>query len=282
MELLLYKDLIIDFVSKKIKAGEHQRLINKIFENENSLFLYSKKFFQFIEAELGEEYADEFRAIVTKIGDSGENIKSSELATNFDEEFLHIYQNFDKYVLLSISYSEPSKSILQKVPNIGILSERKKPNYHWLVTQIAVLHPNKVSVDCFDFKSNNEIKKFFDDVFRIPKSISRMHIFDRETCNFGHKHFDSFKKSVSVFYYTYRHKNFSLDEPIIKSAFRKIKIHTTHNRTDIHNRKLVFEGFVLTANHAFNELLVDGDWDIDIQFSKSEAVKWMSRCNKFR
>lgn len=282
MELLFYKDLIIDFVSQKIKPVDHQGLTNKIFENENSIFLYSKKFFQFIEEELGEEYTDEFRAVVTKIGDSGENIKSSESTKTFDEEFLHIYQSFSKNVLLSISHSEPSKSILQKIPNIGIISKRKKPNYHWLVTQIAVLHPNKVTVNCFDFIADAEIKQFFDDVFRIPKQISRMNIFARQTRQFEHNRFDSFKKQASVFYYTYQHRNFLSDEQSIKKAFKKIKIQVTRNNTDLHGRRLVFENFVLNADHDFNELVVGGDWEIDIQFSKSEATRWMSRCSKFK
>lgn len=282
MELLFYKDLIIDFVSQKIKPVEHQRLANKIFENENSVFLYSKKFFQFIEEELGEEYADEFRAIVTKIGDSGENIKSSELTTTFDEEFLHIYHSFSKNVLISISYSEPSKPILQKIPNIAVISKRKKPNYHWLVTQLAILHPNKVTVKSLNFKKDSEVKQFFDDIFKIPKNISRMNIFDRQTNRFTHNLFDSFKNTSSVFYYTLDNKWNSLNKNTVKNAFKKITIHATKNKDDVHSRKLIFEGFELTSHHDFNDLLIGIDWEIDILFSWDEAREQMTRCAKFR
>lgn len=282
MELLFYKDLIINFISQNIKLKEHQSLIRKVFDNENSVFLYSKKFFQFLADELGEEYEEEFKNLVKKFGDSGENIRSSETTETFEEEFLHIYENSSKNVLISISYSEPSQSILQKIPNIAIVSNCKKPNYHWLVTQIAILHPNTVTVNWFDFQNDDEIKKFFDDVFKIPKLISRINIFDRETRQFGHNRFDFFRKKVSVFYYTFHHRDFLSDEPSIKLAFRKVRIQTTRNKTDIHGRRLIFEGFILSADHAFNEIVLGGDWKIDIQFSYSEATKWMSRCSKFR
>ncbi len=100
---------------------------------------------------------------------------------------------------------------------------------------------------------------------------------------FNHDKFNSFKTATSVFYFTYQHQNFLQDERIIKSTFRRIKIHTTRNNTHIHSRKLIFEGFVLTSHHDFNELLVGGDWEIDILFSKSESRKWMTRSSsRFR
>ncbi len=181
MELLLYKDLIINFISQSLENENHQRLIGKIFANEDSLFIYSRKFLEFIKDELGEEFSDEFNSLFTKLSDYGLNIKSSENPNSFDEEFLHIYESFFNNVILAISYEEPPESILNEIPNMGIISYSEKPNYHWLVTQLAVLHPNKVTVSCLDFATNLEIKQFFDGVFRIPKFISRMNIFDRQT-----------------------------------------------------------------------------------------------------
>ena len=282
MNLLFYKDLIIKYISQTVKP-EEQKLIKKVLENDESIFFYSKKFFQFIKEELGDKNQDLYQALFKRLSDFGSKVESSNVSSNFDEEFLHIYQSFTRSVLVSVSYIKPTDTITKAIPNIVILSDSKKPNYHWLAIQLAIQHPNKVSVDCFDFNDDDEIKRFFYDAYRLPKSISRMHIFDRQTIQFAHKNFDSFKKKISVFYYTYQHKDFSLDEPVLRREFaNKIKILITRNKNSLHSRKLVFEGFVLTSNHDFNELLIGGDWEIDLLFSQSEATKWIARCSNFR
>jgi hypothetical protein len=282
MELLLYKDLIIDFISQKNESEENQRLVNRIFENENSRFLSSKKFFQFIEDELEEDYKYDFQAVVKKMADNGENVKSSEITTTFDEEFLHIHQSSSKNVLISISFSEPNRNLLKDIPNFVVISNRKKPNYHWLVTQLAILHPNKVTVKSSTFKKDSEVKQFFDDVFKIPKTISRMNIFDRQTNRFTHNLFDSFKNNASIFYYTLDNRWNPLNKHTVKNAFKKLTIHVTKNKDDVHSRKLIFEGFELTSHHDFNDLLIGIDWEVDILFSWDEAKEQMTRCAKFR
>ena len=282
MNILLDKDLILKFLCQNIESSEHQGLIKKIFTNENSKFVYSRKFLEYIKEELHDEDSDLFNALFTKLSDSGCNIASSETSSSFDEEIIHVYKNLDENVFVSIFYNEPSVKVAKEIPNIAIVSKTKKNNYHWIVTQLAVLHPNKVTVSCLDFSENHEIDQFFKDVFSIPRNISRMNIFDRQTSQFNHKKFDSFKKKTSVFYYTFEHSQFLQDEPTIKSTFKKVKIHTTRKRNDVHSRKLIFEGFILTSHHDFNEVLIDSDWEVDILFSNTEAIRWMKRCNKFR
>ncbi len=279
MEILIYKDLIINFVSQRLKNKDQQKLISKIFSNDDSVFVYSKKFFQFIKDELGDDFTDEINALITKLSDNrSNNIKSSDNSQNFDEEFLHIYRTHNKNVLVPISYSQLSELVSNQIHNFAIISEIQKPNFHWLVTQLAVLHPNKVTVKYSDFATNAEVNDFFNNVFRIPKLISKMAIFDRESNTFNHGKFDSFRNTASVFYYTLNHPSFQS----IRGSFKKVSILTIGNPHRLHQRKLVFEGFVLTSNHSFSELLVGGDWEIDILYCHSEALQWISRCNDFR
>jgi hypothetical protein len=282
MEILLYKDLIINFISKNVLNGEHLRLIRKILDNENSKYLYSKKGFQFIEEELGEDYQQEFQALFTKLSDNGLSIKSSESSSTFDEEFLHIYQSIRNNVFITISYTDPNELIIQSVPNIAILSKQVKPNYHWLVTQIAILHPNTVTINCFNFVDNNQINQFFADMFKIPKRISRINILTRQTREFNQDKFCFDIKTIPVYYYTYQHKNFHLDEADIRAFFRRVKIFITRKLSELHGRRIIFDGFVLSSDHDFNELEAGGDWKIDIQFSSSDCQNWLARCNKFR
>lgn len=66
MDILLYKDLICNFLNQTIDNKEHLLQIKKILENENSIFLYSKKFFQFIKDELGDDYLEDYQSFVKK------------------------------------------------------------------------------------------------------------------------------------------------------------------------------------------------------------------------
>jgi hypothetical protein len=278
MNLLFYKDLILDYISKNIKTGEHLRLIEKIFDNENSKLLYSNKFFQYIEEEIDSKYRPELYALMTKFFDEGEIIESSKTTTNFDEEVLSIYQKFTKSTINIFSYKEPNEIITKNIKNVVIISKYKKPNYHWLVTELAIMHPKKVTVNCFDFNYDKEIKQFIEDIFKIPKYVSRVNILDRQTRDFNHDRFDIFKDTIPVYYYTYQHKYYFQDEPLIKSCFKKIRIFTTRKINITHSRKLIFESIVIISDNDFNNLIIGGDWNIDIQFSQKDEQNWLSRC----
>lgn len=282
MEVLLYKDVILNYISHKITNADHRRLIRKILENDNSKFLYSKQFFELIKKDLPSEYETEFFALVTKFNDYGKNIKSSQASTNFDEEILSIYDNSTENLSICIAYSKPDSKILNHIPNIAILSECEKPNYHWLVTQLAVNHPNKVTVKWSDFKDNNQIQQFFNDIFKIPKRISRVNIFDRYK-RFAHTKFNSFKDTCNVSYFTlYIRSEYFQDEILIKRHFRKVRIHTTANKDIAHGRRIVFENILVKTDNSFENLDLPGDWDIDIQISPADVADWMSICRNFR
>lgn len=264
---------------------EHQKQIRKILDNENSVFLYSKKFFSFIENELSEEYIDEYQRLVTKFNDSttNVNIKSSESSKNFDDEILHINSKTEAKVVVSIAYNQPSQTVQQQIPNIAVLSQQQKPNYHWLVINLAILHPNKITVREFSFKTNNLIKIFFDDIFSMPKHISEIYIFDTQ-CNLKHDKFDCIAKKINVNYLTIFHspnryptKNIE-NKKVIKEKFGgKHKMFTTH-QNNAHGRRIIFENIVVTCDNDYWNLEVNAsDWCIDVQYSEDDFKEALYR-----
>lgn len=284
MKILTHKDLMLGFIKQNLENKEHQKQIRQILDNENSVFLYSKKFFTLIKDSIEDEDMDFYRKILTQIGDNSQNqnVHSSPTSQTFDEEFLHISSSVNDKVVVSISCNQPSQEIQTQIPNIAVLSQQQKPNYHWLVVNLAILHPNKVTVNCFDFQTNNEIRVFFDSIFKIPRQLSLISIFDRQTTDFNHNRFDTIRKTKSVRYYTFAHKNFNYDIGTIKSFFVRVKIFTTKTKEITHGRRLLFENFVIISDNDFNNLNISEDWNIDIQYSEKDFQNWLSRLDKYR
>lgn len=282
MEILLNQDIIVGFLTGKIKNKENSRLTKKIFDNEHSKFLFSKKFLQYLKTELGDEFNDEFQRFTTYLIDSGENIQSSDTTTNFDEEMVSIFQKCQKPIVFCISYSEPSEEISRSIPNIAILSNQQKLNYDWLVIKLVILHPDTLTIPSFDFNNQQQINDLFKNIFKIPKQLNKISVLDRQTRNFSNEIFCFDKSLIQVAYYTYQHRNFYSDESNIKNFFKRHLIFLTRNSTELHGRRIIFGNLVVSADHDFNELRVKGDWKIDIQFSPSDVRGWLSRCNKFR
>lgn len=282
MKILTHKDLILGFIKQNLGDKEHQKQIHQILDNENSVFLFSKKFFLFIKEELGEEYQHEYERLLTKFSDFGHSIASSPNSQNFDDEILHMLAATQDKVVISIACNQPSQEVQNSIPNIAILSHQQKPNYHWLVVKLAILHPNKATVNCFDFQTNDEIKAFFDGIFSIPKQITIVNIFDRQTTDFNHNRFDSIRTTKSIKYFTFAHKYIIQDIDTIKDFFKRVKIFTTKTKNITHGRRLLFENFVVISDNDFNNLNEGEDWNIDIQYSEKDFQNWLSRIDKYR
>lgn len=282
MKILTHKDLILGFIKQNLENKEHQKQIRQILDNENSVFLYSQKFFAFIKESVGIDELDMFQNLLKQFIDYGQNIKSSSNPQNFDDEILHIFSATKDNVVVSISCNQPSQEIQNAIPNIAVLSQQQKPNYHWLVVNLAILHPNKVTVNYFDFQTDNEIRAFFDDIFKIPRQLSVISIFDRQTADFRHNRFDTIRTTKSVRYYTFAHRNFIYDISTIKDFFRRVNIFTTKIKKITHGRRLLFENVVIISDNDFNNLNIDEDWNIDIQYSEKDFQNWLSRFREYR
>lgn len=137
MEILFYKDVLLRYLSNSFENQQDKKNFYKILSNENSNFLFSKKFLKFIKLELDEEDEMLYQSLYTKLADDGYNIRSSETAETFEEELFHIYSQSQTNVVTHLAYQKPTEEVLSKIPNTAIFSEIEKPNFHWLVVQLA-------------------------------------------------------------------------------------------------------------------------------------------------
>ncbi|MFA9186841.1 hypothetical protein AAGV33_05010 [Flavobacterium sp. FBOR7N2.3] len=286
MKILTLKDFILGFIYQNIQNKDIQKQIHQIIDNENSVFLYSKKFFLFIKEELSDEYLNEFERLFTKYSDLGISVPSSKTSQNFDEELIHIYSVANFKVINSIGYEEPNKTILNNIPNVAVLSKQQKPNYNWLATKLAILHPNKVTFRCFEFSKNSEISQLFKDFFSIPKTISGVNIFDSQ-CNLNHDKFDYLlNNSIRPNYYTKfssREKNqFERRDEIKKYFGNSTKVFLSNRGEKAHGRRIIFENIIISTDEDFWNIEIDAsDWNIDIEYNEEIANKWLDRKTQY-
>lgn len=269
MEILLYQDIFQQYLAFSTEKADKQ-LLYKILGNENSHILYSKKYFDYIQEKIEDEDLF-FQIRKSIIDDNGKNIESNAESTSFEQEYSHLYEKSGNIVLLIAHTIKP------EIPKIALISQQQKPNYHWLVIQLASSHPNTLTVRHYDFINDREIDKFFANIFTIPKNISQMSIFD-DNCNFEHNKFKYLKENrIKTDYYTARfnrnENNRRLQE--MRTVLFPVKMFLKRGSA-AHEREINFEGFIINPTHDFWCLEVekaDPKWSIHIQYCKLEAQK---------
>lgn len=286
MKILLYSDLIISYLDDETPITQ-KREIAKILNNENSKILYSKQYLDYLHQLIGDEDDVFLQFRKDLMNNNGEEITTI-TSTNFDAEFANIYSTDKSNVLITIAFFTPNHTITTATnKKIAVLSEQQKPNYHWLVVQLAICHPFTLSVDEDDFKSDLEVDKLFENVFSIPKKIEGVIIFD-DYCNSEHNKFNYLKTNkIKVFYYTcvgnpaeYRQKYSNLAKVLSnKNLFYNNKGHA-------HTRKILFEGFIVNPDIDFKILNKSDNkvWSVHIRFSKIKyniALKLRDEYTKF-
>ncbi|MGI4885677.1 MAG: hypothetical protein ACRYFR_12025 [Janthinobacterium lividum] len=285
MEILLFNDVLIALVKQSFDNAEHKVIVNKILSNENSVFIYSKKMLELLKESLDEQDMPNFQAIVTKLGDVGNNLPSSSTSVNMEEEASHLNSLSRSATILNIAYKNP---IVATLPKVAIVSEHSKPNYHWLVCNLAILHPNKVTVNCWDFTNNTQIKHFFNYIYSLSKLFNSVNVFDTQ-CNLDHDKFDSIIRKTQINYYTrkaHSNRNPMGDEDnfdLLKNKFiSNFKMFTVESRR-AHGRRIVFNDVVVTIDNDYWNLITDAqDWSIDVQISATDASQWLQRTSFYR
>ncbi len=297
MKVLIHKDLILGFIKQNLKDKEQQLQINQIFNNKNLVFLFSKNFFSFIEKEIEEKYREEFIYLVNKLRDGkfdeftpkintsktsidfedefDGKVNTSGKSKTFEEEFIEIFNTATNNVVLALSLNTPSPAIKQAIPQIAIFTQQKKPNYHWLVVNLAICSPFTLSVDEADFKNDTQTDKFFDDLFSIPKKIESATIFDDFQVFKDKKYFMLKNSNVS---YCTRLKGKPENIETLNTQLKLLKIEFSESslwRKDegSHTRRIVFEGFVVNPDIAINQAKVSTNkiWSIHIRFGEELA-----------
>jgi len=286
MEILFYKDVLLRYLSNSFENQQDKKNFYKILNNENSSFLFSKKFLKFIKSELDEEDEMLYQSLYTKLADDGYNIRSSETAETFEEELFHIYSKSQTNIVAHLAYQKPTEEVLSKIPNMAIFSEIEKPNFHWLVAQLVIQHPHKVDLKCFDFQENIEVDLLFESIFQIPKHIEKVCIFNT-FCNLEHDKFRYLiSEGIKVEYYTKcsgARKRLERQESINQKFNHQTKTFFTKPKEKAHGRRIIFENIIISCDNDFQNLTVNAaDWVIDVQYSESDAKEWLKRCEKYQ
>jgi len=282
MKILTHKDLILGFIKQNLENKQHQKQVRQILDNENSVFLYSQKFFAFIKESIEPDELDTFQNLLKQFSDYGQNIKSLSTSQTFNEEFLHIFSTTQDKVVISISCNKPNQEIQTQIPNIAVLSQQRKPNYHWLVVSLAILHPNPILVRNYDFENDKEVDEFFFDIFSIPKSIRFVSIFD-DACNFQHNKFAFLsKKKVSVLYYTVK-LNITDSKQRFDNLKKSFSVKMFAKPKGGHEREINFEGIIIIPTNDFWMLnITDGKkWSISVLYNEIEAQKSLDYKDKY-
>lgn len=290
MKILAYKDLILAYIRKDYADDEQKSLVEKFFYNENSIFLYSQKFIKLLESEIDKSERSReivrFEAFVKKIQNEHQDkrpfVETSKTSKTIEDEFIEIFLATQDNIVVSISCNQPSQEIQTQIPNIAVLSQQQKPNYHWLVVNLAILHPNTVQLRNYDFKTDKEVDELFYNIFSIPKNIRSVSIFD-DACNLQHKKFDFLiEKRISVLYYTVK-LNILDSKQRFDDLRKKLSVKMFGKPKGGHEREINFEGIIIIPTNDFWMLNVTDDkkWSISISYNEEEAKKSLSYKDKY-
>lgn len=243
------------------------------FENPNNIILLSLSMLERIENELISKPAllNEFQSFIKEITDNN-RLKTLE-SNNISEEndILEIYSSArlynDVFGIVDIyksGYSSVSK-------NFCFWEQYKLPNKNWII--LSLLANENLTVRYSDFKSDAEIKVFFEDYFNLDSRTTDVKIIDSYCHLHKHTNFELLKNRYIVRIYTssYKKNQFQLNtlRSDIKSYFGSSSIiKFSSNNSITHERTIAKSNFILECNHDFGEIKRrNRNWKIDITYS---------------
>lgn len=279
MKILFYKDLLIKFFVLQNLPDVYQKQMNKILYNENSEFIHSRKYLEHLKAEFGPGNENLYQAIALRLIDSNGQVTTLNNSPDFDSEFIQLNNLFVSKVLFKLAYNQTAFQLT----NLAILTNQNKPNFDWLVVQLAISHPYKVTLTCDDFSSNQQVTEYFDTIFSIYERLSEVFIFNTH-CNLDHDRLNSIIGKI-VNYYTHYHRydNLLNKRELIKTFGQRTKMYVALDNALAHGRRIVFENIIITPDNDFWNLDINAsDWSIDVQYSQKDSTNWLSRRSNYR
>lgn len=273
MDLLISPDLVNEFLALiyKDNRSQSEMLTYLTFQNKNNYFILSKKLLEFYEEEVKQfpEALEIFQGFFSEIindrlincfGCNNDNL----LVVMQDIETA--YLNDENLPKFSTVYLNISKTLIQSLNNTksGILDNLIQ-NRHKLIFQLTAYNPKEVSFRYYDFRTNNEIKSFFDFLFNICTNYTEIDIFDRQI-NLQHNLYNSIKNIKKINYYTKKiyHLSCPQENRVLRSNFNRIKIFRIENN-QIHERRIKIRNLIIEIDDDFWNLKVDRHtWKISI------------------
>ena len=258
-----------------------RKIINILYNSNNKICL-NKGLIEVIEKSITEK--DLFRAFIKELSDSDRFINEKSNHNNsFYEQLSEIYNNSKVDFLIPISLD--TKKELEPIKNkLILINDESILNKSWIVTEI--ISNGSCNVSFKDFKSDNEIKLFFEYIFDIPKFIRNVSIFNREQDS---TYLNNLKGNnillYTLLFSVYRDKHIHLEtlKDLKKDLGGKLKIFYTSNKRLIHERKIIMGSLIISSDNSFSNLTTkEPTWEINISYDTDKANEWMKKCVNFK
>jgi hypothetical protein len=280
--MVLLADLSIFELAFSNSKSKENRTINKILFNENVQICFNQSIIDEFEKII--EETEYFQAFVKELYDNDRIvIEKSKPNLNSKEQFKDIAINSSISFLIPVCLDSVEEYI-KEIENIVVLKEAKKINKNWIA--IELLTNSLCNVSYADFKKDDDIKLFFNSLFKLPKFVKEIKIFNRDQhCNY----LDNIK-GQNIEYYTklpagnlnlhYRNQT---KKEMQKALGNKLKLLYTNNPRVIHERKIIFDSLIVTLDNALENISVsEPTWEIYINYDKHKAQTWLTKCGAFR
>jgi len=294
MELVLFEDLIIRIVSNSLQSPQEIFLVDKILRNPHSVILASDRLFNHVRKSLPRTLFEELDRFVLSLKDTSiHNVlwcPDNTQGADFEDEFDYLMSLTKSNFAFGLSYSRQlcrSKDGTGKRWKLASIALSKKPNRHWLMTQLAANHPDPVITNCQDFSDAHKVTKFFRVALQLPKELADVKVFDRFV-NLDHDRLAGLSEFRSIEFYTFRDRwkpsDFRRKIDSINSKFSGARVFTVQDRVFfLHGRSIVIGDLVIWADNDFANLNPGKhqDWRIAVQLSKAESQRLLDSCAHF-
>lgn len=285
MQVLLDVSVLNEFHTG-IDNGKKKQLFN-IFYNPNVSFLFPKTYLDSLEKNI--QNKELFQSFITELFDSNrlvaESSKMPKDNLDVSQEFLHYLQTNKETFFFALS-SKENPNFVGFESTIVFVNNGIKPNKNWLILEL--LSNSFINLSYQDFKSDKEITTLFKELLSVPVVVKSVTLFDRDPAGNDLSLLKELKGKNIEYYTLFRDGRRAIHE--LKDKHRKLKsllggklkLFWTRNSEDIHERKIIIDGLLITVDNSFGNLSIsDPTWELTVVFSREKAKKWKEKCNRF-
>lgn len=251
------------------------------FYNNSVKICFSKKYIEFLEKSVSN--IDMFQSLIKELYDSKRILIFNPAENNsIENEFAAISNQLkdSKLIPFIFFYNEDLTKLIPKL----LIAEIANPvNIHWI--KLELLTKNTCNVSYQNFKSDEEVLSFFTNIFSIPNYITKAYVYNREL-NYS---LLQAIKGKHIDYYTFIEHRINIAErktlskELKKQLGGKLKLFYTTNARKLHERKIVFEDYIVTIDNSHNNLTIaEPTWEIFITYDTEKAKEWKVKCDTFR